>query len=660
MLNRARVLIDLIAKSNLGRTLSQARTDFQRVRASGESAATGISSAWATLGAGLAAGGILKFLVNTNVEFEKLNVRLRTFSANQQEADATFGMLRDFAVRTPFELANLVEAYTTLRSAGLRPTTEMMAAFGDQASAMGRDIKDMADAVRAATTGEMERLKQFGVTARLMGDQVTFSFKGVETTVRRDAKSIAGYLTELSKNNFAGAMEREAKTLGGAISNLKDAFFNLGTATGEAGFTGAVTKAVLKLTEMLNVLREVSEIQNDLNKQGRLTTEVAIMEVEEQIARMRSLWTGGVGEARSRELEQQVRSGQAIQFRYQIEERFVELIRMKIGLEAQANAEARKAFETNRAAAEQARAAAKAEEDRAAAAKARKEAEAANKAYLGELAAAAELVELGVRRGDLLLALEDGEAAISRQLNNQTLSLERQVELTKLLGDVQGARAALGPQRPPPAISMTPTGTTAPLRLRAGAGPAPLPALPAEWSNWTFFFSSIKEMGAEASNAIGESFASMGGLIEQTFASIASGMMSTGEAMTAATGSFLSTIARKLGDYFFAMALGGKAQGFLGIPTGFAASAAAMAAGAAMYAVAGGISGSTRSFGGGRSAGGAFGSVPVAGLGGAEDMGSVTINLPGGILDLTNPAMARAWAEAVNSARGRRLVINAG
>ena len=42
---------------------------------------------------------------------------------------------------------------------------------------MGKDITQLAQATFNATTGEMEMLKQFGIKAKLMGDQIEVSFE---------------------------------------------------------------------------------------------------------------------------------------------------------------------------------------------------------------------------------------------------------------------------------------------------------------------------------------------------------------------------------------------------------------------------------------------------------------------------------------------------
>lgn len=221
-----------------------------------KSAFSGIQGAIAGLGFAIGSGALVQYLAKANIQFQQLNARLQTFTGSAAAAKDTFDQLANFAATTPFELSDSVEAFITLRSAGIEPTTETLRRLGDQASAFGGNIRDMAEAVRAASTGEMERLKRFGVVARLEGDHIIANFQGQQEVIDRTATGITNYLETLSKAKFAGSMEREMATLGGAVSNLKDEFFQLATASGEAGLSGALAEAVRSTTSFINSLRE--------------------------------------------------------------------------------------------------------------------------------------------------------------------------------------------------------------------------------------------------------------------------------------------------------------------------------------------------------------------------------------------------------------------
>jgi len=122
------------------------------------------------------------------------------------------------------KLEEITTAFVKLTNFGLTPSREALTAYGDTASSMGRSLDQMIEAVADATTGEFERLKEFGIKAKTEGDNVSFTFRGVTTTIGKNADEIEQYLISLGQNNFAGAMAEQMDTLNGVISNAKDSF----------------------------------------------------------------------------------------------------------------------------------------------------------------------------------------------------------------------------------------------------------------------------------------------------------------------------------------------------------------------------------------------------------------------------------------------------
>ena len=210
------------------------------------SAAGLLTRGLATLGVALSAQKIIQ----VNTEFERLKSQLVTVTGSARNAQVAFDAIEKFATETPFQLSEVVEAFTQLKARGLDPSMEALTAWGDLASSMGRSVGDAIRAVGAATVGEMEALKSFGVQAVQNGDKVSFTFKGMTETVTRDARSIEAYLMRLAQNNFGGSMERQSKTLGGAFSNLEDAVAAAIRKFGEGGFNDALRDAIKLLTDL--------------------------------------------------------------------------------------------------------------------------------------------------------------------------------------------------------------------------------------------------------------------------------------------------------------------------------------------------------------------------------------------------------------------------
>jgi hypothetical protein len=187
-------------------------------------------------------------------EMQKMNVALETaFQGNKEEAAKASKFITDFAATTPYELAQVQGAFVKLKNMGLDPSKEAMTSYGDTASAMGKDLNDMVEAVADAATGEFERLKEFGIRSQSEGDKVKFTFKGVTTEVGKNSEEIQDYLKKLGQTNFAGGMDAQSKTLLGSLSTLTDSIsLKMAEIANSSGLTQLATDAVAGLGNAIN------------------------------------------------------------------------------------------------------------------------------------------------------------------------------------------------------------------------------------------------------------------------------------------------------------------------------------------------------------------------------------------------------------------------
>lgn len=194
---------------------------------------TGISrEIGAKLAEGLAAIPIE--ITKTTLEFEKLKTALKTTLGSQSEADKAFAFIQEFAEATPFQVSAITDSFVKLQNRGIAPTRELLTQLGDLASSNNKTLDQVVEAILDATTGENERLKEFGITASKAGDQVTFAFKGVEKTVANTPEAIKEAIASFgSFQGVAGGMEAQSKTLGGQLSNLQDKAAKISLAFGE-------------------------------------------------------------------------------------------------------------------------------------------------------------------------------------------------------------------------------------------------------------------------------------------------------------------------------------------------------------------------------------------------------------------------------------------
>lgn len=185
-----------------------------------------------------------KSIVGVNAEFERLSGSLKTVTGSAKAAKEAFSLIEDFATSTPYQLDEIVDSFIRLKAMGLEPSMEALTSYGNTASAFGKNILEFVSAVTSATVGEFERLKTFGIKAKVEGDTVKFVFQGVTTEVAKNATEIERYLRSIGNINFGGAMAEQMNTMGGTMSNIEDALEKVARTIGENGLNDAI-KGVL-------------------------------------------------------------------------------------------------------------------------------------------------------------------------------------------------------------------------------------------------------------------------------------------------------------------------------------------------------------------------------------------------------------------------------
>lgn len=225
---------------------------------------TAMASAVSAALSAIAVGALVSKVVEAQRQFDVLFASLKTMTGGADQAAMAWERLVDFAATTPYSLEQAVQGFVKLKALGLDPSERAMTSFGNTAAAMGKDLMQMIEAVADASTGEFERLKEFGIKSKAEGDKVTFTFQNVKTTIQNNAQAINEYLTKIGENQFAGAMSERMKTLDGDISNLSDSMQALYLSVSQSGFGDVVATSVQKATQA------VQELTQSI-KQGELT-----------------------------------------------------------------------------------------------------------------------------------------------------------------------------------------------------------------------------------------------------------------------------------------------------------------------------------------------------------------------------------------------------
>ena len=208
-------------------------------------------------GVGIAAAGFLgKSMLDTASQFEKFETQLTTIEGSSEKAQKSLDWITDFAKRTPYELAEVTDAFVKMKSYGLDPIDgDFMESIGNMASGMGKSINQAVEAIADAVTGENERLKEFGIRSSKdeKTNTITYTYsRNGETftkTVENDAKAISKGLQEIMDERFAGGMDAMSKTWSGTISKLKDTWQGFLMQIANAGIFDTMKDGLVSVAE---------------------------------------------------------------------------------------------------------------------------------------------------------------------------------------------------------------------------------------------------------------------------------------------------------------------------------------------------------------------------------------------------------------------------
>lgn len=220
------------------------------------------------LGAGAAvvgAGAFAAFdLFRTAGQFEQYQMSLEGIEGSAQAAKKAMAWVTQFAKVTPYELDEVMEAFVALKTFGLDPMDGSLTAMGDAASAMNKPIMAAIEMLTDASTGEFERLKEFGIKARKEGDRTTFHYiknnKKMQRSVSGDELEIKRVLTEIFADRFGGGMERQSKTMFGIISNLKGMWTEFLLKIADAGLFDYIKSKLQGLLDLINDMAANGEL----------------------------------------------------------------------------------------------------------------------------------------------------------------------------------------------------------------------------------------------------------------------------------------------------------------------------------------------------------------------------------------------------------------
>jgi hypothetical protein len=164
-----------------------------------------------------------KSMLDQAASLEQYRNTLNVVMKDNTKAAETFAWANDYANKTPFETGEIVDATVKMTSYGLE-AKKVLPLTGDMAAAMGKSIDQATEAIADAQTGELERLKEFGITKNMIIQQGAKTLSGIEIVNNKgqitNQKAFNAALFSLMKERYAGAMDIQSKSFNGLVSTI--------------------------------------------------------------------------------------------------------------------------------------------------------------------------------------------------------------------------------------------------------------------------------------------------------------------------------------------------------------------------------------------------------------------------------------------------------
>lgn len=266
MAAQSEVQVLISAKDEASKTLNKIGGEMKSLGGEFKAGALVAAAGAATLLAGIAALG--RQMLDTAGQIEQNRVAFETLTGSVEVGRQTLEELINFAARTPFTIPGIVDSSQKLLAYGVT-TQELIptiTTLGNIAAGVGTDkLPQLILAfgqVKAATRLTGMELRQFseagvpllatlaeqaGVTAAVMQEMITDKAVGFED-VQKALESLTG-----EGGKFFNLMDKQSKTLGGQLSNLKDNFTKVTIAILGTGEEGTLLRSLADAVTQVNV-----------------------------------------------------------------------------------------------------------------------------------------------------------------------------------------------------------------------------------------------------------------------------------------------------------------------------------------------------------------------------------------------------------------------
>ncbi|NTU60088.1 MAG: hypothetical protein HGA98_03400 [Deltaproteobacteria bacterium] len=200
--------------------------------------------------------------VDAAAQAQSFNTRLRVILGSQAEASRLFGELERYAIKTPFQLAAVVESATTLAGVlqnGAADVQKWLPLIGDLAAMSGLTLQEATGQVvrmYSAGAASADLFRERGILA-MLGFQAGVTYSAEET--RR--KLISAWEDQGSR--FRGSTEQMSRDWNGKVSNMADAWDGFKRTVGAAlienpSAVGGIEWTTKKLEDMTSALEKMN------------------------------------------------------------------------------------------------------------------------------------------------------------------------------------------------------------------------------------------------------------------------------------------------------------------------------------------------------------------------------------------------------------------
>ena len=258
-----------------------------------------------TLALSMGAFGGFKSMFDSASSMEGYRNTLNVVMKDTELAGKKIKEAVEFANSTPFETDEIVAGMVKLESYGIDSSNEVMTMVGDMAGVMGKSFDQAVEAVADAQTGELERLKEFGITKNMIVEHAEKTMAGIEIVNAKgqivNQEKFNEAMFSLMKERYAGGMDLQAKTAKGVLSTTSGMIKNIMGILGgvdEYGYAieGGLLDTVKNVVEKINnKLKELSDNGTIKKVQEKINGAIAVVKnvVKAVIAKIQELNNNG-------------------------------------------------------------------------------------------------------------------------------------------------------------------------------------------------------------------------------------------------------------------------------------------------------------------------------------------------------------------------------